>query len=67
MTRQKFEQTKSELRSGLEKIAESVQKGELTKDQVKGFKPQIIELWMMEELGYYHYKLYSLTKQGVGG
>ena len=59
MNRQKFEQTKLELRTGLEQIAESVRKGELTKDQAKGFKPQIVTLWMMEELGYEHYKMYA--------
>ena len=59
MNRQKFETTKSELRSGLEQIAESVRKGELTKDQAKPFRQNIIDLWMMEELGYEHYKMYA--------
>ena len=59
MNRQKFEQTKSELRSGLEQIAESVRNGELTKDQAKPFRKNIIDLWMMEELGYEHYKMYA--------
>lgn len=59
MTEAQFNSIKKELRNALEKIAEAVRKGELTKDQAIPFRKNIIDLWMMEELGFEHYKMYA--------
>lgn len=59
MTEAQFNSTKKELRHALEKIAEAVKKGELMKDQAIPFRKNIIDLWMMEELGFEHYKMYA--------
>jgi hypothetical protein len=65
MTQSQFNTTKTELRSGLETIAKAVENGELSPHGAKGFKPHILELWKMEELGYDGYKRLSAVRGGI--
>ena len=48
MTEQEFETYKKEQRAKLDGIAKKVQSGEMTPEQAKPYKPEILNLWAAE-------------------